>query len=153
MRKIIYLMIFTNIFVWLYANCERLTAQNIKYEYIYDNAGNRIQRGIIAITTSANNSQLTDTTILSEEKIVNIVDKITITVYPNPVKENLNIELSEYNENSYYELLDVNNKIIEKRKIVSNFIAINFETISPGIYILRVYPAKDSKEYKIIKSH
>lgn len=79
-----------------------------------------------------------------------------IFVYPNPVKEQLEITLQVKNSNSYtFKILDITGKIQkeEKRKLpagVSN-VSIHLKTIVPGNYILRIEGEEFKVEEKITK--
>lgn len=67
-------------------------------------------------------------------------DKTTITLYPNPVDDILNIAYSDdlYDSNKMITIMDLNGRIIEKlimqRETLSSFIDVS--GFSPGIYIV-----------------
>ncbi|WP_162127788.1 T9SS type A sorting domain-containing protein [Flavobacterium phycosphaerae] len=93
--------------------------------------------------TNTNNAQtlITDTLGLNE----NILTKVL--VYPNPVKNILNID-TEDNINST-EIFDVNGRLLET--ILSNEKKINVSSLSKGVYLIKAHTDKKVITAKIIK--
>lgn len=109
-------------------------AQKIVYEY--DNAGNRISRTVVLPNTPQRaQEELTDTTFYKEA-----MGNKEITLYPNPVKSNLNVNISGYDEKSAgeYVLFDMQGKIILRSKIKVSAFQIDMSSYNSGNYIMRI---------------
>jgi hypothetical protein len=79
---------------------------------------------------------------------------LSISVYPNPTKDNVLIK-SESREslNLYYQLLDLNGKIIREEKMYSTEESIEMINLPPATYILRINEETNLiKSFKIIKN-
>lgn len=68
-------------------------------------------------------------------------------IYPNPVKDNINISLSSNEKLEYAELFDVSGKLL--RKILS--VKSNVSDLEAGVYILRIKTNKKEYQMKLIK--
>lgn len=80
---------------------------------------------------------------------------LKITAFPNPATDFviLNIE-SQKEEGLGYILTDLNGKILQESKILTNQQQINLEGIAAGVYFLNVQSDKKAlKTFKIIKSN
>jgi YD repeat-containing protein len=92
--------------------------------YVYDDLGNRIGLNI-------------ETLSISSETLKN-----TITVYPNPTDNFLNIKLPETinNKNVVFKLYDINGKVItnHQTEIKENSAQINVEKLAKGVYLLHL---------------
>jgi hypothetical protein len=145
------------------------------FYFSYDENGNRIQRSYIRVCTVPNcgtispntrlladsifEADISDTTLnymLNKEQIANQNNDESNnikSVYPNPTKGNFIVSLSNYSDNAYILLFDLNgNKIIETNMSGSE-LHINIEELSIGTYILLVKlpNSKENKSYKIMK--
>lgn len=102
--------------------------------YVYDDLGNRI--GLSIETLSINSETL----------------KNTITVYPNPTDNMLNIKLPKtiIGNNISIKLYDINGKVISNNKttIKDNSAIVNVAQLAKGVYIL--YIQNKSKTYSQI---
>jgi hypothetical protein len=84
---------------------------------------------------------------LSENEI-----QISLSVFPNPVQENLTLQITGSNQELSYELIDVNGKIHLTRKNLIDNTNIDLSTYSKGIYFLKVRSKSNTiKTFKIIK--
>jgi len=75
------------------------------------------------------------------------------SVYPNPTSRYLILEL-EYkgNKNLYYQLYDMNGKILKTKELLENKNIITMDKFIPAIYFLNVFENNDVKRtFKIIK--
>ena len=79
---------------------------------------------------------------------------LNINLYPNPVKERLFIEITgDYDiHNVSCELIDANGRIINNKILDSSRDYIDFSTVLPGMYVLRIFINSDHREYKVIKN-
>jgi len=94
------------------------------HDYVYDDIGNRTQLNIQTLS-------------IDEEVLKN-----TITVYPNPTSNFLNIKLPQtiLGKNLVIELYDINGQLItdKKPKIKNNLLIINVNSLSNGVYLLHL---------------
>lgn len=112
-----------------YDNLNRLIhviwEEGIEKMYVYDDVGNRTQLQRIG------NLGINDEMLRS-----------TITVYPNPASEFLNIQLPEniVSENTVVNLYDVNGRLIinQEYKMENREIRILVNNLSNGVYLLRI---------------
>lgn len=68
-----------------------------------------------------------------------IVDK-GISVFPNPVKDIINLKIADLTNNSTFEIINSNGKVVLQGNMSpeSNLITINSENLVSGIYVVRV---------------
>lgn len=86
--------------------------------------------------------------IVGEEMSVNDLDKTQISVYPNPVINQLNIQSNKaINEVSIY---NVEGKLIANHK--DNLQNIDFSNYPKGVYIVTIISGKITKTHKVIKN-
>jgi len=63
----------------------------------------------------------------------------TVAVYPNPAKNILNINLSDYSlVNNSYQILDLNGRVVLQGNLNSATNQINIENLSSGLYLFKV---------------
>jgi len=116
--------------------------------YYYDNAGNRIMRKSIYIIPPQSNLKLQIDTL--EEQIA----EKNILLYPNPVKQKLNIVIENYeNEQGTVSVYALNGTLIKTKGISSNKIKIDFSNQVYGTYIVKIKIADKTKEYTVIKKY
>jgi hypothetical protein len=72
--------------------------------------------------------------------ILNLSADETVTVYPNPASDLLNVNISE-NTSLAFEIFDVSGKIVKNGTLESKA-SINVASLENGIYALRVYNSK-----------
>lgn len=78
---------------------------------------------------------------------------LAFVIYPNPTTSLINLKVMNLGiENLQYELLDLNGKIIEEKKIDYQETQIQMENNASGIYLLKILDKnKLIKTFKIIK--
>ena len=90
--------------------------------------------------------------IIGLEEAIDI--NLLYKVYPNPVTNILTLKVDNLTyENLYYNLIDINGKVLENKRITSveNYIAM--DKFSAGTYFLKVYDGRETiKAFKIIKN-
>ncbi len=96
--------------------------------YTYDNLGNRIQLNIQSLS-------------IESETLQN-----TITIYPNPTENNLNVQLPkgfDANE-SKVSLYDINGRVITDHasKIKNGIVQLDVSQLTTGIYLLHIKSAQ-----------
>jgi hypothetical protein len=77
------------------------------------------------------------------------------TIYPNPTTNVVNIEISCFEKNSYYEIYDSNGLLINSKQIDSNIsiLQIDLSNYSNAIYFIKIYCGSDFETYKVIKEN
>jgi hypothetical protein len=93
--------------------------------------------------------EITIKTAIEQAKGINL----SITAYPNPTNNNLLLNISNFDiSNLYYELYDMNGKILLKQKVISNETNIVMSNLLPATYFLKlIQENKEIKSFKIIK--
>lgn len=83
-----------------------------------------------------------------------IADHIECICYPNPVRDYLQLKVSNGSfENLSYQLYGTNGKVLQNREIRGNETSVSMKDLTPATYILRVTEnRKEIKTFKIIKN-
>ncbi len=78
---------------------------------------------------------------------------LELSVYPNPTANNLQLKVeSEALENLNFQLIDLQGKVIENKRIMTSNTTINMEALSKGIFFLNITRNNQSvKTFKVIK--
>lgn len=79
---------------------------------------------------------------------------ISLSVFPNPTADNLTLQISDYNnEELWFQLSDLQGKLLDKGQITSKQIQINTSLLSPSSYFISVVNKENKKvqSFKIIK--
>lgn len=78
---------------------------------------------------------------------------LELYVFPNPVSNYLNLVIGDINRYAFsYQLLDMNERIIQSRKLTSNSTIIDMERFSAAVYFLNIKDGQRIiKIFKIIK--
>lgn len=81
------------------------------------------------------------------------VQSISISVFPNPTTDNLTLQISDYIEELWFQLSDLQGKLLDKGQITSKQIQINTSSLSPSSYFISVVNKENKKvqSFKIIK--
>jgi len=61
-----------------------------------------------------------------------------ISVFPNPAQDFINIKIRDYNSPVFFELFDINGRVILTNKIVSGETKINLQELTSGIYFYQL---------------
>ena len=79
---------------------------------------------------------------------------LELSAYPNPTTDFLNIKIGNYDhEKLWYQLYDMQGKLLENRKIVKSGATIKMESLPASTYFLKVTGKQKSvKTFKIIKN-
>ena len=87
---------------------------------------------------------------ISSIGISEIAIDLKLSVYPNPSMDFLTLDFENFRlENSIYQLIDLNGKLLESHKINSNQTQICLDGLTPATYFLKV--TTDTKELKVFK--
>ena len=77
---------------------------------------------------------------------------LEMSVYPNPTNNYLTLKVED-NANLIYQLIDLQGKVIENKKVNSNSTTITMEALPKSTYFLTVTDNKNTvKTFKIIKN-
>jgi hypothetical protein len=104
-------------------------------------------------STGSINKGLQQPYIISSTEIDESLFDIELNIYPNPTTNylELNIEDQELNHLTY-QLIDLNGKVIESKKVVKNNTKILMENLPKSTYFLKVQNEKNKvKTFQIIK--
>jgi hypothetical protein len=74
----------------------------------------------------------------------------TIAVSPNPAKDYIEISVP-FEENSHYNIMDLNGKIMKSGGLLSRKTRLNIEAFAAGIYIVEIVKPSEKRQFKIIK--
>jgi len=132
-------------------------AQQYRYEYEYDDAGNRKSRQYIKITKKIDveaDSLYNDSIIAKEDMDVykdNIGDK-EISIFPNPTKGKLRVEISNIEDGDIIilKVFDLQGKEIYTNEKLSNY-DIDLSNYENGVYLLDIILNKEKSYWKIVK--
>ncbi|MFZ4401164.1 MAG: T9SS type A sorting domain-containing protein [Bacteroidales bacterium] len=81
--------------------------------------------------------------------------EISLTVFPNPTKDILILEISNFNsEKLYYQLCDMQGKMLNMEQIVTQHTHISLNKLSSATYFFNVVNVENKKvhSFKIIKN-
>ena len=126
-----------------------VSGQNI-VSYAYDNAGNRISRKIVLL--SSNPTHVKQDTI-APSPVDEQLGERKLTVYPNPTKGELKVEITGGNNKDEISILLFSGKGVQlqSRKATNGTTPIDMTLYPPGWYILQVQAGDKVTELKIIK--
>ena len=96
-----------------------------------------VEEGDLNVNTTATPI---DCTVANEELIS---DDPVIEIYPNPATEKLVIEVNHNSEIMFYQLIDMNGKIVSSGDLSQNITTIDIEKFSPSIYTLKIINSKN----------
>ncbi len=152
------LCIFTCSFAYSQSN------SGVSFEYAYDAAGNRISRTVItfpenrSVSDSIANPDLYAADGMEEsdqDKSIGMnMGDVVVDIYPNPVKGELYLEVNGTDdfEKVFFEVIDVNGRVVANNRLKSSTADINFSNMEKGIYFLRLFINDEYKEYKVVKN-
>ena len=129
---------------------QSISAQNTIY-YSYDDNGNRVTRSIALKKSSA----VTDSAYEETEKEIfkDEIGEIHISIYPNPTKGNLVVEVSGTSTEALieYGIYSATGTILKKQIVSDPQFNIDFTNQPCGMYILKLNIEGKISEWKIIK--
>ncbi len=125
--------------------------------YKYDDNGNRINRYFVGLVFRTQKNIATEDSTKAIENLRIDIMKKGLSVYPNPVKDKVNITLSKIafdpnkNKADIY-LTDALGKSLQKAGFQGEEISFDMSSYLPGIYYLSIIVNdKEKFEYKIVK--
>ena len=122
-------------------------AQNM-VSYAYDNAGNRISRKIVLLTSNPTHVKAAEPTPVEDQ-----LGERKITVYPNPTKGALAVEVTggDTKDEIKLTLFSAQGVQLQSVKIDASITPLNMSHYSSGWYIMRVQAGDKVAEFKIVK--
>lgn len=125
-------------------------AQTISFTY--DAAGNRTIREIVFKSSKTTFNSNLDT-ISSIKPFTDMMGKMKITIFPNPTKGQLSVEIKNMpiNASGEIRIYNVSGNIIQYQKTVGSLNLFDFSPYSTGIYFLQIKVGQDESKWKIIK--
>ena len=80
---------------------------------------------------------------------------ISLTAFPNPITDYLTLQISDFkNETLWYQLIDLQGKLISNGQVTAKQTQINTSTLPPASYFVNVVTQKNKQvqSFKIIKN-
>jgi hypothetical protein len=128
-----------------------------RVEYVYDDAGNRIERMVVSLVTGLKKS-LVSNAQMREQIEQNIEDDFEpsrkFNVYPNPTTQHVFVSLNEEAlecEDKKILIFDSLGKQVLSNEVYDEIVQIDMSSLQNGMYILKLIYGNRSKECKIIK--
>ena len=125
-----------------------LYAQQLTYEFSYDQAGNRICRTIVNLRNDKGDNTMEEATTMLEDRRP---DGTLLLVYPNPTAGTVRIEASEGKGIKSYRVSDANGREIYHGAEAGSSVFLDLSGHPSGIYLLEVLIKDKPYVYKIIK--
>jgi hypothetical protein len=122
-------------------------AQKVAYDY--DMAGNRIARKVVELNNPSYAKQYVETPVPIEDQL----GERKITVYPNPTKGALAVEITGGDQKDQMTLSVFSSQGVQLQNIKVSAITtpVNMSAYPSGWYILRLQVGDKMTEFKIIK--
>ncbi|MFN4813476.1 MAG: T9SS type A sorting domain-containing protein [Bacteroidota bacterium] len=116
--------------------------------------------GQIAYTTNANASGTVSQGVQQAYEIFTVGIKetelnISLSVFPNPIADNLSLQISDYkNEKLLYHLFDIQGNLLSNGEVTAQQTQINTSSLPPATYFINVVNQdnKQVQSFKIIKN-
>jgi hypothetical protein len=123
-----------------------------RFEYIYDNAGNRIKRQVITLTKAI--PQTKEDSIQLVKPVEEVVENVKVKVYPNPTHGQVHVELEgrAWEPKITVHLLTLYGRILREFERKDSFFDLDLSGYSEGVYILLIAFKEKRCSFKIIKN-
>lgn len=152
----------TTILLFLIAGCflpevgRPQTANN--YAYGYDGSGNRTAREKVITLKSADlmADSLSNPSAKTADKEIfgDSVEKRQITIYPNPTKGIVNVEIGlEGGDNARITVFDLRGRMLVGLKGIGRFTDIDLSNQPMGTYLMKISIGNKTTTWKIIKQN
>lgn len=120
-------------------------AQSI--EYVYDEAGNRTQRKLLVLDPNETGRYMQP----KDSVAAQLTPDSKLTVYPNPVKEQLTLKVDGVFNSYQIILTDLSGRVMLSNTINESVKQLDFTNYPKGTYFLRTGANSQFTEWKIIK--
>jgi hypothetical protein len=120
------------------------------YEYVYDNAGNRVLRHIIVIPPAKSMQANKDSAALQENVALG---EMQINVMPNPTVGRLQINITNLPENAEGGIIvwDLQSKELLRQEGIYANNPIDLSKQPKGIYLMQIRVGNKKSEWKVVK--
>jgi hypothetical protein len=144
MKNFILLLLLVQLSVLCYGQTTIVT-------YAYDDSGNRTSR---TLTVSKSLLIPKDSILVDTVKINEQLGEKSITVYPNPVREEVNVEINGYDENvkGSIILIDQSGRTLINQPYISSRNTYNLTRYAKGIYFMVIRIGTSKTQYTIIRN-
>jgi len=117
--------------------------------YTYDKAGNRTNRTICLKSEEATS----DSVSIAKIPITENLGEMVITLYPNPTKGQLMVQITHMPDNTMGEitLYDLSGRLVTVQNTVNENTMLDLSVQPLGIYVLRIRVGGKVSEWKVIK--
>ncbi|MCF8299313.1 MAG: T9SS type A sorting domain-containing protein [Saprospiraceae bacterium] len=123
--------------------------------YVFDNSGNRTNRNIIYLnsTTIKKSAGGNGDYGSEQEKYMDEVGDLIVTIYPNPTQSEVNIFLDNYNSEVEYSIsvFNLHGGLIKEISEIQQANIINLSDQPDGVYIITVSYGQNISRWKIVK--
>jgi uncharacterized repeat protein (TIGR01451 family) len=92
----------------------------------------------------------TFTTTFVETLSVGDVNNASFSIYPNPAKDLVTIQLANFNDSYTIELIDIQGKLIYKKAINSDMSELNISSLKSGLYFVQLKSGSKTMVQKLI---
>lgn len=126
----------------------KVSSQTISY--VYDNAGNRIFKGIMMTSNPLDEQQGKQK---KQDSYSDLLSKKNIRIYPNPTSGILRIEVMGFAENDEctLTLYSTAGQLIERTQLTSSVGTLNISSRQNGVYLMTICLNGNESSWKIIK--
>ncbi|MFA6924934.1 MAG: T9SS type A sorting domain-containing protein [Bacteroidales bacterium] len=132
------------------------------YQYSYDVAGNRTCRAVIVLRNTPppidSTKNKTDSTQLAKdnkdnEKYESVLGEQKITVFPNPTKGELKIDITNLPSatTGLIIITDMQGRVIYENKNITSTNMLDISSTSAGNYVLKIIVDNKTKEWVLMK--
>lgn len=121
--------------------------------FSYDAAGNRVEREIVFGKSSKANSNSNLDTASSAKPFIEMMGKMKITIYPNPTKGQLSVEITNMpaDVSGEIRIYNIAGNVIHYQKTLGPSNPFDFSIYPTGIYVLYIKVGQNESKWKIIK--
>lgn len=117
--------------------------------YTYDKAGNRTNRTICLKSEETT----VDSVSIAKTPITEKLGEMAITLYPNPTKGQLTVQITDMPDKTMGELTlhELSGRLITRQNTVNETTLLDLSAQPLGIYVLRIRVGDKVSEWKVIK--
>jgi len=138
-----------DVFLLLVAACTSVFTYGQTVSFRYDNSGNRTSRTTITLKSASSSEDETT----PEDSFSDQVGEHGIVIYPNPVENELTVEIQGLDEKSdaSITLFDQEGRLVLKQDKAMGSNLLSLSHLSPGTYFMTIRVGSDSTKWKIVK--
>jgi hypothetical protein len=121
-----------------------------------ENTGSGTREGLIKVYSYSGSTEIMRTLVVIQQPntVLSAVEPENdpgINIYPNPVRDKLNITLSGSDSHLSVRIYSTTGKIMYASEFDKNTVLIDMSDFEKGLYLLKLISAKGVKSYKIMK--